>query len=57
MLTETPSAQQKILRNNKSTTQQYFSLTTNQPPITTQQYFSLTNQHQPPALTLIRPNN
>jgi hypothetical protein len=30
--------------------QQYFSLTTNQPPATSQQYFSLrTNQHQPSA--------
>jgi hypothetical protein len=30
------------------TSQQYFSLTTNQPPATSQQYFSLrTNQHQP----------
>jgi hypothetical protein len=33
-----------------ATSQQYFSLTTNQPPATSQQYFSLrTNQHQPPA--------
>jgi hypothetical protein len=33
-----------------ATRQQYFSLTTNQPPATSQQYFSLrTNQHQPPA--------
>jgi hypothetical protein len=33
-----------------ATTQQYFSLRTNQPPATSQQYFSLkTNQHQPPA--------
>jgi hypothetical protein len=32
------------------TSQQYFSLTTNQPPATSQQYFSLgTNQHQPSA--------
>jgi hypothetical protein len=30
--------------------QQYFSLTTNQPPATSQQYSSLrTNQHQPSA--------
>jgi hypothetical protein len=33
-----------------ATSQQYFSLRTNQPPATSQQYFSLTtNQHQPPA--------
>jgi hypothetical protein len=33
-----------------ATSQQYFSLKTNQPPATSQQYFSLrTNQHQPPA--------
>jgi hypothetical protein len=33
-----------------ATSQQYFYLTTNQPPATSQQYFSLrTNQHQPPA--------
>jgi hypothetical protein len=33
-----------------ATSQQYFSLTTNQPPATSQQYSSLrTNQHQPPA--------
>jgi hypothetical protein len=33
-----------------ATSQQYFSLRTNQPPTTSQQYFSLrTNQHQPPA--------
>jgi hypothetical protein len=33
-----------------ATSQQYFSLTTNQPLATSQQYFSLrTNQHQPPA--------
>jgi hypothetical protein len=33
-----------------ATSQQYFSLTTNQPPATSQQYFSLrTNQHQPSA--------
>jgi hypothetical protein len=33
-----------------ATSQQYFSLTTNQPPATRQHYFSLrTNQHQPPA--------
>jgi hypothetical protein len=32
------------------TSQQYFSLTTNQPPATSQQYSSLrTNQHQPSA--------
>jgi hypothetical protein len=32
------------------TSQQYFSLRTNQPPTTSQQYFSLrTNQHQPSA--------
>jgi hypothetical protein len=32
------------------TSQQYFSLRTNQPPATSQQYFSLTtNQHQPSA--------
>jgi hypothetical protein len=31
-----------------ATSQQYFSLKTNQPPATSQQYFSLrTNQHQP----------
>jgi hypothetical protein len=31
-----------------ATSQQYFSLRTNQPPATSQQYFSLrTNQHQP----------
>jgi hypothetical protein len=31
-----------------ATSQQYFFLTTNQPPATSQQYFSLgTNQHQP----------
>jgi hypothetical protein len=31
-----------------ATSQQYFSLTTDQPPATSQQYFSLgTNQHQP----------
>jgi hypothetical protein len=31
-----------------ATSQQYFSLTTNQPPATSQQYSSLrTNQHQP----------
>jgi hypothetical protein len=33
-----------------ATSQQYFSLRTNQPPTISQQYFSLrTNQHQPPA--------
>jgi hypothetical protein len=33
-----------------ATSQQYFSLTTNQPPATNQQYFSLrTNQHRPSA--------
>jgi hypothetical protein len=33
-----------------ATSQQYFSLTTNQPPATSQQYFSLRiNQHQPSA--------
>jgi hypothetical protein len=33
-----------------ATSQQYFSLTTNQSPATSQQYFSLrTNQHQPSA--------
>jgi hypothetical protein len=33
-----------------ATSQQYFSLTTNQPLATSQQYFSLrTNQHQPSA--------
>jgi hypothetical protein len=33
-----------------ATSQQYFSLRTNQPPVTSQQYFSLrTNQHQPSA--------
>jgi hypothetical protein len=33
-----------------ATSQQYFSLKTNQPPATSQQYFSLTaNQHQPSA--------
>jgi hypothetical protein len=33
-----------------ATSQQYFSLTPNQPPATSQQYFSLrTNQHQPSA--------
>jgi hypothetical protein len=33
-----------------ATSQQYFSLTTNQPPATSQQYYSLrTNQHQPSA--------
>jgi hypothetical protein len=33
-----------------ATSQQYFSLGTNQPPATSQQYFSLrTNQHQPSA--------
>jgi hypothetical protein len=33
-----------------ATSQQYFYLTTNQPPATSQQYFSLRiNQHQPPA--------
>jgi hypothetical protein len=33
-----------------ATSQQYFSLRTNQPPTTSQQYFSFrTNQHQPPA--------
>jgi hypothetical protein len=33
-----------------TTSQQYFSLGTNQPPATSQQYFSLiTNQHQPSA--------
>jgi hypothetical protein len=33
-----------------ATSQQYFSLTTNQPPTTSQQYSSLrTNQHQPSA--------
>jgi hypothetical protein len=33
-----------------ATSQQYFSLRTNQPPATRQQYFSLrTNQHQPSA--------
>jgi hypothetical protein len=33
-----------------ATSQQYFSLRTNQPPVTSQQYFSLRiNQHQPSA--------
>jgi hypothetical protein len=33
-----------------ATSQQYFSLRTNQPPATSQQYFSLrTNQHLPSA--------
>jgi hypothetical protein len=33
-----------------ATSQQYFSLRTNQPPAASQQYFSLrTNQHQPSA--------
>jgi hypothetical protein len=33
-----------------ATSQQYFSLRTNQPPTTSQQFFSLTaNQHQPSA--------
>jgi hypothetical protein len=33
-----------------TTSQQYFSLRTNQPPTTSQQYFSLgTKQHQPSA--------
>jgi hypothetical protein len=33
-----------------ATSQQYFSLRTNQPPATSQQYSSLrTNQHQPSA--------
>jgi hypothetical protein len=33
-----------------ATSQQYFSLKTNQPPAISQQYFSLrTNQHQPSA--------
>jgi hypothetical protein len=33
-----------------ATSQQYFSLRTNQPPATSQQYFFLgTNQHQPSA--------
>jgi hypothetical protein len=33
-----------------TTSQQYFSLRTNQPPATSQQYFSLKiNQHQPSA--------
>jgi hypothetical protein len=33
-----------------ATSQQYFSLRTNQPPAISQQYFSLiTNQHQPSA--------
>jgi hypothetical protein len=33
-----------------ATSQQYFTLRTNQPPATSQQYFSLrTNQHQPSA--------
>jgi hypothetical protein len=33
-----------------ATSQQYFSLRTNQPSATSQQYFSLrANQHQPPA--------
>jgi hypothetical protein len=33
-----------------TTSQQYFSLRTNQPPAISQQYFSLgTNQHQPSA--------
>jgi hypothetical protein len=35
-----------------ATSQQYFSLRTNQPLTTSQQYFSLkTNQHQPPAIS------
>jgi hypothetical protein len=35
-----------------ATSQQYFSLTTNQPPATNKQYFSLrTNQHQPSAIS------
>jgi hypothetical protein len=38
-----------------ATSQQYFSLRTNQPPATSQQYFSLrTNQHQPSATSQTR---
>jgi hypothetical protein len=49
---------QHFFRNNSTpysfglsaTSQQYFSLRTNQPPAISQQYFSLrTNQHQPSA--------
>jgi hypothetical protein len=37
-----------------ATSQQYFSLTTNQPPATSQQYSSLrTNQHQQPATSQV----
>jgi hypothetical protein len=37
-------------QNNPATSNQYFSLRTNQPPATSQQYFSLrTNQHQASA--------
>jgi hypothetical protein len=37
-----------------ATSQQYFSLRTNQPPATSQQYFSLrTNQHQPSAKRIV----
>jgi hypothetical protein len=46
------SQQYFSLRTNQppATSQQYFSLRTNQPPATSQQYFSLTtNQHQPSA--------
>jgi hypothetical protein len=46
------SQQYFSLRTNQppETSQQYFSLRTNQPPETSQQYFSLrTNQHQPSA--------
>jgi hypothetical protein len=46
------SQQYFSIRTNQppATRQQYFSLRINQPPATRQQYFSLrTNQHQPPA--------
>jgi hypothetical protein len=37
-----------LKRSLSGTSQQYFSLRTNQPAATSQQYFSLrTNQHQP----------
>jgi hypothetical protein len=43
-----PLAQRPCSLGLSATSQQYFSLTTNQPPATSQQYFSLrTNQHQP----------
>jgi hypothetical protein len=39
-----------------ATSQQYFSLRTNQPAATSQEYFSLTtNQHQPPAKRTVAP--